>query len=98
MDRIERIMKMEAILDRTRAAFDALSDALEAYKSSLGDFGELRGYYTGGEWIDDHDADDAGLLPQDLKRGVLSEDAVFDLLAEYESLRAELAELSNLPD
>ena len=30
----------------------------------------------------DYEADEAGKLPADLKRGVLSEDALFDLLEE----------------
>ena len=38
------------------------------------------------DWFADYDADRAGLLPPDLKRGVLSEDAVYDLLAQYRNL------------
>ena len=34
-------------------------------------------------WKQDFADDEAGLLPPDLKRGVLSEDGVFDLLDEY---------------
>ncbi len=36
--------------------------------------------------IQDYEADCAGNLPQDLKRGVLSQDAVYDLLAENDRL------------
>jgi len=35
-------------------------------------------------------SDEAGLLPHDLKRGVLSEDAIYNLLADDTALRAEL--------
>ena len=38
-------------------------------------------YYTGGQWQKDFTDDEAGKLPRDLKRGVLSEDAVYDFLA-----------------
>ena len=33
--------------------------------------------------------DEAGLLPPDLKRGVLSEDGVYDLLSEYDTLKKQ---------
>ena len=33
-----------------------------------------------GQWQKDFEADEAGLLPPDLKRGILAEDALFDLL------------------
>ena len=34
--------------------------------------------------------DEAGKLPADLKRGVLSEDAVYDLLTEHRDLMARM--------
>ena len=43
-------------------------------------------YYTGGQWQRDYDDDEAGKLPGDLKRGVLSEDAVYDLLASRDEV------------
>ena len=41
----------------------------------------LIAYYDGGAWLRDYALDEAGLLPADLKRGVLSEDGVYNLLA-----------------
>ena len=40
----------------------------------------LEAYYTSGEWREDYEADERGELPPDLKRGVLSQDALYDLL------------------
>ena len=42
----------------------------------------LEEYYTSGEWREDYEADEAGLFPVDLKRGVLSQDGVYDLLEQ----------------
>ena len=39
----------------------------------------LEDYYTSGQWRKDYEADEQGLLPKDLKRGVLSQDALYDL-------------------
>lgn len=40
--------------------------------------------------MDDYDADRAGEFPDDLKRGVLSEDAVYDLITEHIELVTRL--------
>ncbi len=44
---------------------------------------QLADYYESEDWKRDFEADEAGLLPAELKRGVLSEDGVYDLLEEY---------------
>ena len=41
----------------------------------------------------DYEADEAGELPKDLKRGVLSEDAVYDLITENNALRIRMMKL-----
>ena len=35
-----------------------------------------------GQWLKDFEADEKGKLPANLKRGVLSEDGLYNLLAE----------------
>ena len=40
----------------------------------------LAEYYTSDEWKQDFADDEAGRLPKDLKRGVLSEDGLWNLL------------------
>ena len=40
----------------------------------------LAEYYESKEWKQDFSDDEAGLLPKDLKRGVLSEDGLWNLL------------------
>ena len=44
---------------------------------------ELTSYYENGQWLKDFEADERGELPKDLKRGVLSEDGVYNLLSEF---------------
>ena len=41
---------------------------------------ELREYYENGQWLLDYEADERGELPATLKRGVLSQDGLWDLL------------------
>ena len=97
MDRIERITEMEARLDRAGAALAAYEKALEAYLAVQTDIKSLDLYYTGGDWRADFAADEAGQLPGNLKRGVLSEDGIYNVLTDnrtlFEQTQAGLAEI-----
>lgn len=43
----------------------------------------LVSYYSSWEWKEDFAADEAGLFPKSLKRGILSEDGLWNLLYGY---------------
>ena len=43
----------------------------------------LASYYSSREWKEDFAADEAGLLPRSLKRVILSEDGLWNLLSGY---------------
>lgn len=90
---IERIEHMEKCLDDGLKAVRELSLALSAYRMVQGELRELSGYYGSEEWQNDFDDDREGRLPENLKRGVLSEDAVYDLLSENRELQAEILEV-----
>ena len=78
---VERIKRMEQRFDKALAAIKGGSaDALKAVKE---DVAELSKYYGSELWKQDFAADEAGKLPPDLKRGVLSEDGIWNLLSEY---------------
>lgn len=89
MNRLERIQHMEQILDDATEALRTLSELRPR-------LAELAAYYEGGQWMEDYEADEAGLLPADLKRGVLSEDAVYDLLNDYDQLIPEWRKVPNM--
>lgn len=89
---LERIAKNEAILDEGTALVQRLEDAVEALKAFGPSLKALETYYTGKDWKRDSADDAAGLLPPELKRGVLSEDAVYDLLCDYDRLRKAFEE------
>ena len=81
-ERIDRIVQMEQYLDTLKKAFfedpSSLADNEELYDM----LHSLIRYYNGPEWIGDFECDERGELPHDLKRGVLSEDEMYDFLAE----------------
>lgn len=86
--RESRIAKMESYLDESSAAIKSLSEALRGYEAIREKYFELVDYYSSSDWMADFEADEAGLIPADLKRGVLSEDAVYDLITEHHELIA----------
>lgn len=91
MTQIERIKHFEKIFDETSAAVNELERALENYSAAQKKYPELLAYY-GGDWLKDYDDDEAGKLPKDLKRGVLSQDGVYDLLTKNNELQARMLE------
>ena len=78
---LERIKWMEQRFNNALAAMkDGSADSLKAIEE---DVAELSKYYGSDLWKQDFAADEAGQLPPDLKRGVLSEDGIWNLLTEY---------------
>ena len=64
--RLNRITAMEV-------AFDRLTPE---------DLSVLAAYMDSGEWRSDYEADEQGLIPRCMKRGVLSQDGLYNLLQE----------------
>lgn len=95
--RLARVTRMEQTLNESRDTVDALRAALHRYEALLPSLRALEDYYESPLWLADLDADRQGLLPADLPRGVLSQDAVYDLLEEERALRAALARTSEEP-
>ena len=78
--RTDRITRMESYFDEARQAIDELNRAVVRFTNAQKHIKKLEEYYTGGRWLKDFEADEAGKLPAGLKRGVLSEDSINDLL------------------
>ena len=74
---IDRIKQMEECLDVLQQAPPSEIRKDPALRKLLED---LIQYYQGGQWLQDYELDEQGLLPLDLKRGVLAQDAVYDFL------------------
>ena len=82
---IERIKWMEQRFNNALAAImDGTTDSLKTIKE---DIAELSKYYSSELWKLDFAADETGNLPPDLKRGVLSEDGIWNLLADYRDIQ-----------
>lgn len=93
MSQIERIKTMEEHLDKASAAVKALSDALDLYTEAMESIGTIDDYLCSDEWKQDFDDSEAGLLPKDLKCGVLSEDGIWDVVDTNRELQAQMLEI-----
>ena len=86
---VERITQMEKIFDHALMKLrDIREGSLDPEKISA-EISVLEAYYTGKAWKEDLKLDEEGRLPSDLKRGVLSEDGIYDLLEEYDAVRRQ---------
>lgn len=93
MKQIDRIKAMERCLDAAEEAVKQLSDALECYEQNQKSIKRLFDYYGSTLWMKDFEDDEAGKLPADLKRGVLSEDTVYNLITDHHELVVRMANI-----
>ena len=89
-EQIARIRLMERRLNQALAAVKRLDSALEKYEAAKEAIAALSEYYGSDLWKQDFAADEAGLLPKGLKRGVLSEDGIWNLLTDCKELDRRL--------
>lgn len=87
---LERVRSMERCFDTLQAALRMDPNAMQQDAALQQMLHCLTTYYENGQWLADYQADEQGMLPADLKRGVLSQDAVYDLLSNIRSRCAGL--------
>lgn len=88
---------MEERLVRASQVVMRLLAALDEYAEVQGALRDLEAYYGSDEWKQDFADDEQGLLPKDLKRGVLSEDAIWNLQEDNRELKARLQAIVSNP-
>ena len=88
--RVSRVRQMETTLNEGAAALRALTDALDRVEALRPRMAELFQYYGSEAWHEDREAE----LPADLPAGVLSEDAVYDLLTDTREEAIHMLEVS----
>ncbi len=92
---IKRISLMEQRFARVEASLKTLREAMAQYETVKPDIEALDSYYGSDLWRLDFDADEAGKLPKDMPRGVLSEDGLWNLLDQHRLLQQQMSQLSS---
>ena len=86
MEQLERIRHMERLFDFALEAMKESPMSHDKYVKAKEAITTLSAYYGSNNWRKDYADDEAGLLPKNLKRGVLSEDGIWNLLSDWEEL------------
>ena len=92
----QHIFVMESILEKATQKMDALEKTIEEYEAFQAEIRKLEEYYTSPQWKADFVADEAGQYPDKLKRGVLSEDGIWNMLERNRELLRRLG-ISEVP-
>ena len=79
---IDRVQQMEQYMDEVAEALRNAPDKLKSSDELRKKIATLTDYMDSGQWLADYEADERGELPKELKRGVLSQDALYNLLCE----------------
>ena len=86
---IARVRKMEQYFDEILEAMKIDQSILKEDEEIYKKFQVLLTYYENGQWLQDYECDERGELPKDLKKGVLSEDGLYNLLSDIENAKIE---------
>ena len=94
-EQIARIRRMERHLRTALAAVKRLEGALDKWEAAQVAIAALDEYYGSEAWRQDYADDEAGLLPDNLSRGVLSEDGIWNLLTDCQELDKRIKALGD---
>ena len=92
-EQIDRIAGMEKILDEAGPLLSEMESLLDRYEKLLPELKILFDYYHSPTWMADHDEDEQGKIPSYVKRGVLSEDAIWNLETEQQCICKQLQKI-----
>ena len=90
--RLARIRKMERMFGKASRVLSRLDKALDEYDAVKSQIASLNEYLDSGQWREDYEADERGEIPRDMRRGVLSEDGLYNLLTDADRISARIKE------
>lgn len=97
---LARIKKMEDDFNLVKKVIQSLDEALADYEAVQRRISRLTEYQESGQWLKDYEADERGELPKylELRRGVLSEDGLDNLLRDVANVHSRMQALVEEPD
>lgn len=79
---IDRVKQMEQFMDIVLGVLQNSPESIKEDEIIKEKITELEHYQESGLWLLDFECDERGELPRDLKRGVLAEDMLYNLLCD----------------
>lgn len=89
--RLKKIAEMEELLNSLDAVTAEMEEQFEKWLAMQKDYDRLADYYHSDQWMDDHEDSNKGVIPKGMPQGVLSEDAVYNLMIRQRELAREMA-------
>lgn len=89
------VVEMTEIYEEHKNLLDKLSSSLEEFKNHQKELEKLEKYYYSEKFMEDYDASNKGEIPDDINQGILTEDAIYDLLGDNYYMARELLDLAN---
>lgn len=87
---IARIQQMEEYFDSVSRVMDTNPELVYEDAIIQKMIQVLIEYMTGGQWLHDYECDEHGELPRALKRGVLSQDSLYNLFQKLNITRVTM--------
>lgn len=94
MEKYKHITTYETILNEHDELTKQVNHILDLLEEKKKDYDALVKYYYSEQWHKDLEDDEKGLIPKDLHRGVLSEDAIYNLMGDYYETSIRFLELA----
>ena len=79
---INRIRNMESVFDFLQKMVKEKSVSVCSEDWFRIHLNNLQDYYENGLWLSDYELDEKGMIPSDLKRGILSQDGFYNFLTD----------------
>jgi hypothetical protein len=91
----DHIVELTKIYEDHKELTDNLTDALKDFRDHQKELEKLEKYYYSEDFMKDHDASNKGEIPSEINQGILTEDAIYDLLGDNYYMAREMLDLSN---
>lgn len=92
-NREERIAFMSNAYDKLRKLVTELAEKAEEWDALIPEVEKLQEYQESGKWQQDFEADERGEVSLEVNRSVLSEDGLYDLLSDLDSLYSTFGDI-----
>ena len=88
------VIRYEEILNRSADLKDEMQKLLQKFEENLDEYNALKNYYGSQEYLNDLEVSNTTDEYDDINQGVLSEDAVFNLIGEMYHLNVDMLEIA----
>ncbi|MBM9832374.1 DUF4298 domain-containing protein [Enterococcus faecalis] len=92
MENLDRIKEMSERYDLSITQLEELRARLALLKANKPNYNALLSYYSQ-DWASDYEVSNLPDFPSEANHAILSQDAIYDLVSDYQSLAIEMIEV-----